>query len=87
MQDPSNIVTSLCKSFVARANDQCLKGKKRDVAALEFFLGAARAAQLTAGDAHPITQGILSFAAFAIAIRGYGMIEDRAKQRLTSDRL
>jgi hypothetical protein len=64
-------MSGLAQSFVARAESQEMKGKARDRAALEFFLGAAA---ISVGK----LQEQILFNASMIAVRGFSWVKELA---------
>lgn len=60
--------------FIARAKAQDMKGKKRDIAAVEFVTGAAAAAIAMHGNASK-EWSQLSSMAFIVSLRGYSEVE------------
>jgi hypothetical protein len=63
---------NLAKQFVSRANSMGMKGRARDRAALEFYLGAAA---ISVGN----LQQQLLFSASMISVRGYAFVLEMAK--------
>ena len=67
--EEQDIGVRVAKTFMLRAKAQGLKGKARDRAALEFFLGGA-AALMTGADRDRLTA-----LAWVVSVRGYAEIE------------
>jgi hypothetical protein len=66
-------ILNLCLGFQERVMALGYKGKKRDNAAVDYFVGAAQVAStLGSNIAH---KAIGNFTAFAVAIHGYAAIE------------
>jgi len=63
-----NMVQTIACKFVERSEALGYKGVKRDIAALDFFVGAASALR-SAG--HPESEHVGSVAVMIIATRGY----------------
>ena len=70
-------IQKLAQRFVGRAAETRMRGKKRDEASLEFFLGAAALAEAQ-GD-EPLCQHILKISGWMISIRGFKAVEELAK--------
>lgn len=65
-------IKELCKTFKIRSEALSLgKGKRRDEAAMHFFVGAATATQDSL-----VKQAISFFSIFSLAPRGYKAIEE-----------
>lgn len=71
-------VRAIAQRFVDRATELGMKGKRRDAAALEYFVGAAALAEAI-GD-NLLHQYLGRVTAFIIAIHGYAGV-----QRLLED--
>lgn len=70
-------IAYLCHRFIARASELVLRGKKRDEAAIHFFVGAANA--LDEGSEEQ--RFVLAFL-FSLQFRGYAQVEEGAKTPL-----
>ena len=77
MKNTNDTIKNLAKAFVRRSNILGLKGKKRDVAAVEFFVGCC-CALWEAG--HKDAEMLENTVYFFVAPRGY-----RAVTHLASD--
>ena len=66
--------------FVSRANVQGMTGKKREVAAVEFVIGAAAAAAILHGEKSD-EWSALSMLAFIVSTRGYAELVEVAGVR------
>ncbi len=74
--DKKALSIAFAKSFVARAKNLGMKGKKRDEIALEFYLGGAAALEAYGV---PVADNILLLnATFGVAPRGYAWVEGAA---------
>ncbi len=78
-----NVVQRLAKLFVHRATELELKGKKRDDAAIEFFMGAyAGCHTLSMGNkdsaAGMAADHILRVTSMVICVRGYAAVKEIA---------
>lgn len=71
-------IEALAKLFISRASSQGLKGKARDRAAIEFFVGAAAYASIAFG-ASSKEWSTTSAVAFLVSLRGYVEVEALAK--------
>lgn len=71
-------ITRLARAFRDRSEAIGLKGKKRDDAALEFFLGAAMGLHIEGHE--DASQHVLRVASWLIATRGYSEIERICKE-------
>jgi hypothetical protein len=67
------MIMSLTKAFVSRSTEQGYKGKRRDDAALEFFLGAVVSARELGRE--DVAQHLEVFAALVLSVRGYRELE------------
>lgn len=68
-----NPLVPLAKGFIARAEAQGMKGKARDRAAMEFFLGAASALRFAGRDED--AGHVILCAAMVLCSRGYSEVE------------
>lgn len=73
------IARNLAKAFIKRATELGYKGKKRDDAALNYFVGAAVLAELQGNNI--LYQHLGRLAGFLIAIHGYAAVKDIAKRQ------
>jgi hypothetical protein len=69
---------TLAKQFISRAEAQGLKGKARDRAAIEFFVGASALAVAEHGG-NSKAWGAVSSWAFLVSFRGYAEVEALAR--------
>lgn len=76
------IVKRVAVDFVERAEALGLKGKKRDDAALDYFLGAAAIAR--AQDNKPLENHIGRVALLVIATRGFKGVQDIVSNPITA---
>lgn len=77
------LVKTIAERFVERSSALGLKGKKRDDAALDYFLGAAAGAEL-AGDVQMACQlGLVS--AMIISVRGYAGVVSLASEMVKEE--
>jgi hypothetical protein len=67
---------ALCQSFHARAEALGMKGKRRDDATMEFFVGASQALAIAEHEHAPV---VLRVTALLIAMRGYRYIAETVK--------
>jgi hypothetical protein len=74
-------IKALAKSFIERSTELGYKGKKRDGAALDYFVGAVAWAQHTGDEA----TNWLSRIAWLISVRGYSEVESIAKWDLEQE--
>lgn len=73
---PKVYAKMLAQAFIERAVARNYRGKKRDDAALDFFIGATNLAQFT-GDA-ALTQHLKTILVLIIAVRGFKGVEELA---------
>jgi hypothetical protein len=73
MATRETIVKELCEKFRGRCHAASIKGKKRDAAALEYFVGAAMALSL-AGQGE-LADAITSFISFGVVVRGAAAVD------------
>lgn len=67
------LIKTLCAAFIERSDALGLKGKKRDDAAMHYFVGAAKALDLAGQD----TKRLISWVGFVLQYRGYnGVVEE-----------
>jgi hypothetical protein len=69
-------IKALAKSFIERSTELGYKGKKRDSAALDYFIGAAKLLEI---DGDEEAANYLGRLAWLISIRGYKEVEEIAK--------
>lgn len=70
------IIRTIAQRFVERAESLGYKGKKRDDAALDYWCGAAVAAEAS-GDAN-LGQRLANIAVLIVAVRGYFGVKEMA---------
>ncbi len=75
---PNDIASAIAKGFIERATETGLKGKRRDDAALDYIIGAAKAAE--ALDQVAACNRLATMAYF-VAIKGYKEVERFAELR------
>lgn len=78
MMTSSQTTKALAKRFVERSESLELKGKKRDVAALDYFVGAATLADLS-GDAS-LANHLGVVCALIISVRGFIGVKDLLRE-------
>lgn len=78
-------VQKIAKLFITRAEHLNLRGRKRDDAAMEFFVGAAMGVNTLVkekgDDASTLYDHIILVASLLIATRGYAAVVGLAKDR------
>jgi hypothetical protein len=74
----TNTGAELAKLYMSRVKVSGIKGRARDRAACDYFVGAASAAALLRGEKSP-EYSQLSLLAFLVATRGYGEVEAAAQ--------
>jgi hypothetical protein len=67
----------LGKAFVERASALSYKGKKRDAAAMDYFIGAAAGARLSGNE--DFAERIGRWVIMLLRVRGYSEVERLAK--------
>lgn len=74
------IVTGLAQRFIERAEALGYKGKARDKAALDYFVGAATLADLQAN--HALAQHLGTVSALIVSVRGYFGVRELAAEKV-----
>lgn len=69
----------LAQTFIKRAEERALKGRTRDKAAIEFYVGAAAYALAEHGEDSK-EWNAAGLTAFLVASRGYAEVLDMAKE-------
>lgn len=80
MPNNADIVTELARRFVKRCDAMGYKGRKADHAALDFFCGAATAAELAGNES--LAAQLTSTCVFNVSIRGMFGVRDLAKENV-----
>ncbi len=75
------ILRKLAQSVVARTVALGLRGRRREAAVLDCFLGAAFLAAAEHGDDHPLTKTLSLVCAMQIMPRGFAAAEELARER------
>lgn len=75
-KDRRTLARGIASAFIERSKALEYKGKKRDNAALDYFIGAAKCLELT-GDEE--TASYLGRLAWLISVRGYSEVETIAE--------
>jgi hypothetical protein len=76
--DPAQMIRDLAKSFIERAAHLNYKGKKRDDAALDFWCGAVRLAELSGNQ--KMAEHLTRAGVFFVASRGFFGIKELAEE-------
>jgi aromatic ring hydroxylase len=71
------MIQTLCARFVTRSEYFGLKGKKRDIEAFQFMVGAASALEAIG---HPEAEHVKTCVQFIISFRGYAEVARIAAQ-------
>jgi hypothetical protein len=74
----SKYAKTISARFIERADALQLRGKRRDDAALDYFVGAAAGAEL-AGNIN-LGKHLGTVALLIVSIRGYKAVEEMAKE-------
>jgi hypothetical protein len=76
---PHPMVIKLAKTFKTRAEFNNMKGKGRDNAAIEFFVGAMAALEAPEGGDRAAYDAVAIFTTMLLCTRGYNAILSAAK--------
>jgi hypothetical protein len=73
------LVRHLCRGFIERARQLNLKGKKREDAAMDYFVGAAKAMELypTNEEDYKVLHG---WVVLLLSTRGYAVVVQEASR-------